>query len=131
MKILYFVNGLNFKGGIARIVVDKVNYLAERDGHEMTICTLNNSTQSFYPLSDKVQLIPFGGEKNEQDSVVGKLRKLVSMPKRVKNFINRGGVPISRKCTDSVSYMGVALRLQGHSQDYGNPFLSFRDVMQH
>lgn len=96
MKILYFVNGLNFKGGIARIVVDKVNYLVEHDGHDMTICTLNNSIQSFYPLSEKVRLMPFGGEKNEQDSVVGKMRKMVSIPQRVKHILIRGGVRRSR-----------------------------------
>lgn len=91
MKILYFVNGLNYKGGIARIVVDKVNYLAENNGHEMTICTLNNSTQSFYPLSPKVTLMPFGGEGNEQVSVWGKLKKLYSMPKQVKRILIMGG----------------------------------------
>lgn len=90
MKILYFVNGLNYKGGIARIVVDKVNYLAENNGHEMTICTLNNSTQSFYPLSPKVTLMPFGGEGNEQVSVWGKLKKLYSMPKQVKRILIMG-----------------------------------------
>ncbi|MCH4242512.1 MAG: glycosyltransferase [Prevotella sp.] len=94
MKVLYFINGLNYKGGIARIVVDKVNYLVSHYGHDITICTLNNSTKSFYPLSPKVKLKPFGGEKNEQNSVLGKIRKMMVIPNLIRKILNRGGYDI-------------------------------------
>mgnify|MGYP000163916779 CR=1 FL=1 len=46
MRILYFINGLSYKGGMARIVVDKANYLSDVLGHEVTICTYNGKVES-------------------------------------------------------------------------------------
>lgn len=76
MKILYFVNGLNYKGGIARIVVDKANYLADKLKHDVTICVANNIIESAYPLSCNVKICKFGGE-NKLDT--GILRKISSV----------------------------------------------------
>lgn len=42
MRILYFINGLSYKGGMARIVVDKANYLSDVLGHEVTICNASS-----------------------------------------------------------------------------------------
>ncbi len=59
MKILYFVNGLNYKGGIARIIVDKANYLTDEMGHDVTICTLSGN-KSAYPISNRIKLVTLG-----------------------------------------------------------------------
>ena len=131
MKILYFVNGLNYKGGIARIVVDKVNYLAEHYGHEMTICTLNNSTTSFYPLSPKVKLIPFGGDKNEQTSILGKVCKLMATPKLLRQVITQWGGKFNSKRPDSTRYVGATFHLQTYPQNYGDTLLSCWHAVQY
>lgn len=63
MRILYFINGLGYKGGMARIVVDKANYLADVLGHEVTICTYNGNVNSVFKLSNKliIKTIKSGG----------------------------------------------------------------------
>ena len=76
MKILYFVNGLNYKGGIARIVVDKANYLADKFKHDVTICVANNIVESAYPLSHNVKICRFDSE-NRLDT--GLLKKISSV----------------------------------------------------
>ena len=48
MRILYFINGLSYKGGMARIVVDKANYLSDVLDHEVTICTYNGKVESAF-----------------------------------------------------------------------------------
>lgn len=89
MKILYFINGLNYKGGIARIVVDKANSLAEVYGHEVTICTINGSISSAYPLSDKVSVIHMSQQDRQASGVIGKLKNMVWSIKDLKSTIRR------------------------------------------
>lgn len=64
MRILYFINGLSYKGGMARIVVDKANYLSDVLGHEVTICTYNGKVESAFKLSNNliIRTIKSGGE---------------------------------------------------------------------
>ena len=99
MKILYFVNGLNYKGGIARIVVDKANYLADKFKHDVTICVANNIVESAYPLSHNVKICKFDSE-NRLDT--GLLKK-ISSSKYKDKFIIKGGFLLS-------SIFGVNLR---------------------
>lgn len=94
MKVLYFVNGLNYKGGIARIVVDKMNYLSDFYGYGVTVCTLNNSSDCYYPISSKVKVIPMGGGQNLQSSLLGKIKKLISMPNSINRIIQNGNYDI-------------------------------------
>ena len=91
MKILYFINTLYAKGGIARIVVDKVNYLADHYGHDVTVCTLDNCTDSLFPLSAKVKVMALGGEANVQEGVRGKVWRLLVMPRLVSQAVRRVG----------------------------------------
>ena len=60
MRILYFINGLSYKGGMARIVVDKANYLSDVLGHEVTICTYNGKVESAFKF-----ILPFFHTWNE------------------------------------------------------------------
>lgn len=64
MRILYFINGLSYKGGMARIVVDKANYLSDVLGHEVTICTYNGKVESAFKFSNNliIRIIKSGGD---------------------------------------------------------------------
>ena len=55
MKILYVIDAIAIWGGLERIVVEKVNYLAENYDYEMHIVTADQGSHSIpYPLSPKV-----------------------------------------------------------------------------
>lgn len=87
MRILYFVNGLNYKGGIARIVVDKANYMVDKFGYEVGICTINGSTSSAYILSDKITVFALSDKGLERQGIIGKLKGVFSNIKNVKRVI--------------------------------------------
>lgn len=48
---------------MARIVVDKANYLSDVLGHEVTICTYNGKVESAFKLSNNliIRTIKSGG----------------------------------------------------------------------
>lgn len=77
MRILYFINGLSYKGGMARIVVDKANYLSDVLGHEVTICTYNGKVESTFKLSNNliIRTIKSGGGECNHNEEVGLYRK--------------------------------------------------------
>ena len=55
MKIIYITDCLSIWGGLERILIDKMNYLADTydyDVHIITCCQINNPIP--YPLSEKV-----------------------------------------------------------------------------
>lgn len=55
MKILYLIDTIAIWGGLERIVVEKVNYLAENYDYEMHIVTTDQGCHPIpYPLSPKV-----------------------------------------------------------------------------
>lgn len=57
MKILYFINQIENSGGIERIVIDKVNYLAQLTNNEIHMVYYGaDGTKSFYPIDDAVKL---------------------------------------------------------------------------
>ena len=39
MKLLYFTIQINMVGGLAKIVIDKINWLAEQ-GYDITLCNI-------------------------------------------------------------------------------------------
>ncbi len=78
MRILYFINGLSYKGGMARIVVDKANYLSDVLGHEVTICTYNGKVESAFKLSNNLIIRTIksgGGRECNHNEEVGLYRK--------------------------------------------------------
>lgn len=60
--ILYFRDGLNYKSGMARIIVFKANYLADNFKHDVTICVTNNIESLVYAFSDNVKSVCGGDE---------------------------------------------------------------------
>jgi len=58
MKIVYCTPSLYIPGGVERVLVTKANYFAEHYGYEITIVlTDGKGKPSFYPLSDKINVI--------------------------------------------------------------------------
>lgn len=86
MKILYFVDGMNYKGGISRIVCDKVNYLADILKYEICLCTLNNNIESTYILSPNIRLISIPVIK-KSNSLLGKICQIIHAIRFVKKTI--------------------------------------------
>lgn len=58
MKIAYIIEKLSGKGGMERILTDKMNYLAEQTAHEVVAVLLwKDEQQLAFPLSRKVQVV--------------------------------------------------------------------------
>ncbi|MCD8164898.1 MAG: glycosyltransferase family 4 protein [Bacteroides sp.] len=56
MKIVYYIFQTHTSGGMERILTDKVNYLAEKFGYEITIITTDQKDKKpFYRFSSKIQ----------------------------------------------------------------------------
>ena len=89
MRILYFVNGLNYKGGIARIVVDKANYLADIFQYEVNICVLNGELNSAYELSENVHLVSLSKNRSSFlfDSIFRKFLAIIPLIHKTRNCI--------------------------------------------
>lgn len=54
-KIIYHIGDISHPGGMERIVVLKANWLAEY-GYQVTMLSMSDSTESFFPLSSKVKI---------------------------------------------------------------------------
>lgn len=62
MKLAYIHHSLAIRGGLERVWADKINYLAEQPGYEVTLITTDQCGQPFgYPLSPGVRHIDLGG----------------------------------------------------------------------
>ena len=63
MKILYVIDSLASKGGAERILTEKMNYLASRLGHDVTVVTCYQKvtlTPNAYDLSSSVRQVCLG-----------------------------------------------------------------------
>lgn len=89
MRVLYFVTGLNYKGGIARIVVDKANYLADKFNYEIGICTINGSTVSAYKISDKIKVFCLSGKSQQSDGIIQKGLNVIRNIRNTRNAIKK------------------------------------------
>lgn len=69
MKIVYVLESLGYKGGAERIVSEKMNYLAEKDGYDISVVTCYQNPKhspNVYKLSDKVKQVHLGIEAYRQ-----------------------------------------------------------------
>ena len=61
MKIVYEIERLSTSGGIERILTDRLNYMTEYWGWDITVITLlEKNCEQFYKLSPKVNVIGLG-----------------------------------------------------------------------
>lgn len=58
MQILYCIERINGTGGLQRILIDKMNYLAEHTAHEIILMTVwHNPSPAAFPISEKVRMV--------------------------------------------------------------------------
>lgn len=61
MRILYVIEGISKKGGLERILIDKLNYLAENTTHEVVLMTLwHGQEKACFEISEKVKQVALG-----------------------------------------------------------------------
>ena len=88
MKILYFINQIENSGGIERIVIDKVNYLAEQPGYELHLAYYGEKgVKSFYPIRSSVKLWAID-EDTATTSFVKRLSKVSGIYRKSKEIIS-------------------------------------------
>lgn len=59
MKIVFCIHGLSNSGGMERVITTKASYFSDFFGYNVQIITLNNSTNSFFDVSEKVKILAF------------------------------------------------------------------------
>lgn len=82
MKILYLIHSTYNPGGMERVLLNKVRYLVERKGWEVTVVTTDqHGRPSFYPFPEGVRMVDLGVNYSEDN---GKpfLKKLLGFARR-------------------------------------------------
>ena len=85
MKILYEIERLSTNGGLERILTDRMNYMAEEWGWDITVITLlEQDCQPYYRLSTKVDVVGLGVTSSGLMMCAKSLWKLNKVVKRLK-----------------------------------------------
>lgn len=82
MKILYQINSIYNPGGMERVLLNKVRYLVEEKGWDVTVVTTDQHGRSpFYPFPEGVKMVDLGVNYSDDN---GKpfLKKLMGFLKR-------------------------------------------------
>lgn len=82
MKILYLIHSTYNPGGMERVLLNKVRYLVERKGWEVTVVTTDqHGRPSFYPFPEGVRMVDLGVNYSDDN---GKpfLKKLLGFARR-------------------------------------------------
>lgn len=84
MKLLYFIYKIENSGGTERIVLSKINYLANQPGYEVYLSYFGND-KSFFPIDEKVHLLPLDDSNSSGSST--RLLRFFKLIKKVKAVI--------------------------------------------
>lgn len=77
MRLLYFINSITNSGGMERIVIDKINYLVNLDGYNISLAYYESEEdESFFPIDDKIMRKP-----------ISSVRGTSSFAKRIMTFL--------------------------------------------
>ena len=88
MRLLYFINSITNSGGMERIVIDKINYLANLDGYDVALSYYGTKEdKSFFAIDERVKLRPFTSQ-NIDDSLTKKFLLFLRLPGKVKRVID-------------------------------------------
>ena len=82
MKLLYLIHSIGNPGGMERVLLNKVRYLVEEKGWDVTVVTTDQHERSpFYPFPEEVNMVDLGVNYSEDN---GKpfLKKLMGFLKR-------------------------------------------------
>lgn len=86
MKLLYFTVQINMLGGLAKIVIDKINWLVEH-GYEVTLCDIERlEVVPAYPLDERVKLIR-GDIATRPGGVLMRIKGVLGAIRRTKEII--------------------------------------------
>lgn len=88
MKLLYLVSQINNVGGLARIVIDKINWLVDH-GYDVTICNIETvDIHPAYSLDPKVKLIK-GGIATTPGGFCVRVGGIVKSVKKIYNIVGK------------------------------------------
>lgn len=88
MKLLYFTIQINMVGGLARIVIDKINWLVAH-GYEVTLCNIETfDVKPAYPIDPRVILIR-GDIQTKPGGILTRAKGVVGAVKRTKDVIQQ------------------------------------------
>ena len=99
MKLLYFTIQINMLGGLAKIVIDKINWLVEH-GYEVTLCNIERlDVVPAYPIDSRVKLVR-GDISTEPGGALTRLKGVIGAVRRTKEIIEqeRPDVVINAHC---------------------------------
>lgn len=96
MKILYQIHSTYNPGGMERVLLNKVRYLVEEKGWDVTVVTTDqHGRPSFYPFPDGVKMIDLGVNYSDDNGrpfvqkMTGYLRRRQEHKKRLKALLER------------------------------------------
>ena len=96
MKILYQIHSTYNPGGMERVLLNKVRYLVEEKGWDVTVVTTDqHGRPSFYPFPDGVKMIDLGVNYSDDNGrpfvqkLTGYLRRRQEHKKRLKALLEK------------------------------------------
>lgn len=88
MRLLYFTIQINMVGGLARIVIDKINWLVA-DGYEVALCNIESlEVKPAYPIDSRVELIR-GDIQTQPGGVLTRAKGVIGAVNRTKEVIQQ------------------------------------------
>lgn len=86
MKLLYFTIQINMLGGLAKIVIEKINWLVDH-GYEVTLCNIERlDVVPAYPIDGRVKLVR-GDISTTPGNALTRLKGVVGAVRRTKEII--------------------------------------------
>ena len=88
MKLLYFTIQINMVGGLARIVIDKINWLVDK-GYDITLCNIEAlDVKPAYPIDPRVKLIR-GDIQTKPGGILTRAKGVMGAVNRTKEVIQQ------------------------------------------
>ena len=88
MKLLYFTIQINMVGGLARIVIDKINWLVAH-GYEVALCNIESlDVKPAYPIDSRVKLI-CGDIQTTPGGILTRTKGVIRAVNRTKEVIRQ------------------------------------------
>lgn len=88
MKLLYFTIQINMLGGLAKIVIEKINWLVDH-GYEVTLCNIERlDVVPAYPIDPRVKLVR-GDISTTSGNALVRLKGVLGAIKRTREIIKQ------------------------------------------
>lgn len=95
MNILYFIPNIDNKGGIGRIVSDKINYLSSHTDFNLFLCYFGDGNENkAYSYDQKIKIIPLK-MPDGHNSVFGRFLKVFKLASRVKRVLKENKIDVA------------------------------------